>query len=271
MSTVIRRLAVTLCIIALIAVGFVVFMRPAAAPADVETGDAGRLDTHVLTRTPWGPGIERVTYAYATDTGATLEVFGFAKGAYRVSLRATSTALGTDGWMRMAPNVVAGINGVYFREDLSPAGLLNLGGEGSGRAFDWDKTGLMVFGDAFEIRATTSTPQDLASLGDAAQSYPFLIKDGAPAVSGDSGLRARRSFIGTSRDGRVWIGVLSNDDISLFDLAQRLAELDLSWEDVLNLDGGPSSGLFVRDADRTVAFPSYTGVPNVILVEKIEK
>ncbi len=223
--------------------------------------------------TMWGEGIERVTYAYSTTTRAKLELFGFTPSQYHVVLRNTSTGMGIGDWMEEQPAAIAGINGVYFHEDFTPSGLLVINGEENARRFDWDKSGLIMIDEkGFEIRDTAKSVPNIASLQNAAQSYPFLIRDGAPAVSEDSGLTARRSFIGTDKDGRVWIGILPNGELSLYELARRLAELEISWEHVLNLDGGPSSGLFVRKpyqrAMDAIAFPSYTGVPNVVVIEE---
>ena len=225
-------------------------------------------------RSTWAEGIERVTYAYSTTTRGVIDLFGFDQATYRASMRTTSSAFITDKWMQTDGSIVALVNGAYFLEDFSPAGFLVINGKGNReRAFDWHRTGLMVFGEQMTIRETTTVPSDIATLKDAAQSYPFLIKDGKPAVSEDSGLRARRSFIGTDTDGRVWIGILWDDALSLYELSQRLAELPIQWTQAMNLDGGPSSGLFVRAPGERrlredVAYTSFVGVPNVVVIEK---
>jgi uncharacterized protein YigE (DUF2233 family) len=174
-------------------------------------------------------------------------------------------------WRDAAPqNVVAGINAMYFLEDLSPAGFFVADGvEQRDHPFDWDLSALLVMDEegALRVRPTEEEPEDVAELTHAAQSYPLLILNGRPLLETDSGKTSRRSFVGTDTDGRVWIGVLPDGEVSLYRLGQLLTELDISWEHVLNLDGGGSSGLFVRDV-ADAYHPSYTAVPSALFVEE---
>jgi uncharacterized protein YigE (DUF2233 family) len=158
-------------------------------------------------------------------------------------------------------------NGVFFKEDWSPAGLLVSNGDiVSPQLFDRKRSGLLIFAPEFRIIDTATqdmpAPNDLV---EAAQSYPFLVKDGIPVVPEDSGLTARRTFVGTDTDGNIYFGIVDRNAMSLFELSLALAAMDIEWDDVLNLDGGPSSGIItagLKDRD----FDSQVPVPNVIIL-----
>jgi len=42
----------------------------------------------------------------------------------------------------------------------------------------------------------------------------------------------------------------------------------VSWDRVINMDGGPSSGIAFRSIISSEALDSYTVVPNVLFIEK---
>ncbi|MEN9558150.1 MAG: hypothetical protein RL141_519 [Candidatus Parcubacteria bacterium] len=227
-------------------------------------------ETH-LERKSLDGDIEHVSYSFSTTTRAHLELYGFSQEAYQFRLAAADEAKSLAAWRDASePTVVAGINGMYFLEDFSPAGfLVTEGEEQRDHPFDWDKSALLTIADngALAIRATTQEPTDLAELTHAAQSYPLLVLNGTANLSEDSGKVARRSIVGTDTDGRVWIGVVLEGNISLYQLSQVLMKTGISWKNVLNLDGGPSSGLFLRGADE-VFFSPFTAIPSVLFVEK---
>lgn len=184
-----------------------------------------------------------------------------------VSLRfahSSSVPRSVREWSNDIADELAVINGVYFNEDFAPTGLLiSEGRKVSGRRFDPKRSGLLVLAPHFDIRDRL----DLKGVVEAAQSYPFLIKNGKTAVEKDSGQLARRSFIGLDNESRLYLGIAAGRPISLYELGRHLAGLDIKWQSVLNLDGGPSTGLSVRtDAHRfdLLSVP----VPNVIIVAR---
>lgn len=186
--------------------------------------------------------------AYAFDT----EKFSF-EFAYSTSAKTIAT------WMPEYPNATAILNGVYFNEDYTPTGDLVDGGvRTTNRAFDLDKSLYLVLDPAFGF-ATTSGP-----FLEAGQSYPVLVRDGVAAVSSDSGKAARRTFAGTRNDGRAVFGVLDEREISLYQLAQELARPEIGLMSALNLDGGPSTGMIVREPDESIN--SIFPVPVVIVI-----
>lgn len=224
------------------------------------TGDLKVAPTSVVTTTPrWeavGPLVER----WEDDT-----VILYRMPLSTVSLRfahSTSVPRSVREWADDIAGELAVINGVYFNEDYAPTGLLvSKGRTVSSRRFDPKRSGLLVLAPHFAIRDRL----DIKGVVEAAQSYPYLIKNKKNAVLTDSGLVARRSFIGSDEQDRLYLGVAVARPISLFELGQHLAGLDVQWRSVLNLDGGPSSGLSVRMDTHHFNLPSAP-VPNVIVI-----
>ena len=171
-------------------------------------------------------------------------------------------------WFDHVTSAVMMTNGVYFHEDLFPSGLFIHGGKRIGaRQFDADKSGVLSFTPKPEILRSVLSNEQIKVWQEAAQSFPFLIEDGAIAVATDTGRIARRTFIGLDRDGNVYMGIVPFAGLSLYELARALSRLPIPWDSVLNLDGGPSSGLFVRSGDGVEGLDSFVPVPNVIAVE----
>lgn len=236
------------------------------------TGDLKVAPTSAMTIPPrWetvGPSVERWE-----DTTVIL----YRMPIPTVSLRfvhSSSVPKSVREWSDDIAGELAIINGVYFNEDYAPTGLLISEGQTvSGRRFDPKRSGLLVLAPHFDIRDRL----DLTGVVEAAQSYPYLIKNRKSAVSTDSSLMARRSFIGSDEQDRLYLGVAAARPISLFELGRHLAGLDVNWRSVLNLDGGPSTGLSVnikehRETSYNIEkhlfnIPSAP-VPNVIIINK---
>jgi len=172
-------------------------------------------------------------------------------------------------WTLGHENLALAINGTYFHEDMLPSGLLITKKERIGdREFDLDKTGLIRLQPNLAILDTTTEIFDQTQLIEAAQTFPFLIKNGVVDIKKESGLNARRSFFGLDKDGNAYFGVVPNRSISLFKLAQILKNIEADWDDVINLDGGPSNGIYANFPFSKETLDSFTPVPNVILVER---
>jgi hypothetical protein len=98
------------------------------------------------------------------------------------------------------------------------------------------------------------------------QSFPVLVKPGGvmgfPADA-DDGRPARRTVVAQDRRGRLLFLVAPRGYFSLHHLAVWLVASDLDVDVALNLDGGPSSGLWLRDGPQ---IDSLVPVPSVIVV-----
>jgi exopolysaccharide biosynthesis protein len=83
----------------------------------------------------------------------------------------------------------------------------------------------------------------------------------------DNGELAPRSIVGQDRSGRIVFIVSPNATFTLTGMSQWLSLSDLDLNVALNLDGGTSSGLLLRDGDQLRGFDSWKSVPDVIVVE----
>ena len=158
---------------------------------------------------------------------------------------------------------------MYFHPDRWPSGWLKASGTIVGqRAFDVAKSALLELSPRPVIEVDPARNVALQrEAKDAAQSYPLLVAHGHALVTEDSGKVARRTFVATDRAGAYfYIGIVPYAEISLHELSQALAKLPVNWDNVLNLDGGPSSGLAYRDPDHAQTIDSYVTIPNVLTV-----
>lgn len=219
-----------------------------------------------------GKGAERAEFSFATSSGAIIVLYRFQPEHYRWRFLQALPPKNLLGWKGSATGSVLMVNGVFFHEDELPSGFLKIKGEQIGkRRFDEDKSGIMVLDPTPKILKTSLDDPRVVAAQEVGQSYPFLLMDGEPRVATDTGKIARRTFIGEDRDGRIYVGIVPFASISLHNLAQVLKKLPITWQHVLNLDGGPSSGLISSFRRHSELIDSYAQVPNVISVELKEE
>lgn len=174
-----------------------------------------------------------------------------------LSVRAWYDALKVDGV----------INAGFFTEDKKATGIVISNGKRFGQTYKG-------FGGMFSIRDGKPQLQWLARtpyvaddhVTQAVQSFPMLILNSA-LVDGipDDGARNRRSFIAIDRNGRVLLGTCQSPVWTMGDLAQYLNKNPLlNIVSALNLDGGASSGVWLRGVPDAILMDSLDVVPTVI-------
>lgn len=159
------------------------------------------------------------------------------------------------------------INAGYFTEEYEATGLLVSNGEPYGVSYE-DFAGMFAVSatGATDVRWLREQPYDPAEpLREAVQCFPVVVKPGGvmgfPADA-DDGRPARRTVVAQDREGRILWMVAPRGYFSLHALAVWLTESDLDVDIALNLDGGPSSGLWLNPG---VAIDSLSPVPAVII------
>ncbi len=163
------------------------------------------------------------------------------------------------------------INGGFFNEDYTPSGFLVVNGKRIGeRLFDQDKSGLFVIKKGVvSIRDLATDPiKENESFEFALQSYPFLIKHEKPALSEDSGKKANRSVLATDVVGNAYI-LISLSEISLYEMMNKILALQIKFDAALNLDGGPSTGIYKNWEGEGYWHEGYSRVPSIIRFKKI--
>lgn len=172
-------------------------------------------------------------------------------------------------WVEAHRPLVA-VNGGFFTADNRATALIVSDGEVHGASYTGFGGMLAASSDGrIWIQALRDEPYNPAvPLDQAIQSFPMLVyPGGAAAEIADNGQRARRTAIAIDRAGRVLIIVCPTSAFSLQALATWLASSDMDIDRALNLDGGSSSGLFVRAGDVLWQINSFAALPSVLMIE----
>ena len=164
------------------------------------------------------------------------------------------------------------INGGYFDEQNIATALVIVDGVATGKSY-------RGFGGLFAVQknGVSSTPslqwlkakpyRPDSKITYALQGSPMLVYNAriVPGIS-DNGARNRRSFVAIDQQGHVLLGICQFAQWTLTDLAQYLSEAkDLHIQTALNLDGGASTGLWLRNGSDALMTDSFEKVPMVIM------
>ena len=176
-----------------------------------------------------------------------------------------------SGWAeRLKPLLV--VNGGYFTPENETTGLIISHGQAWGTAYG-EFAGMFAVTRDGQVSVRWLRDQPYRSgdpLQEAVQSFPVLIKPGGVMgfpEDADDGSPARRSVVAQDRQGRILFVVAPRGYLSLHELARFLTESDLDLDVALNLDGGASTGLWLRADGFSAEIDSHTPVPSVISVE----
>jgi uncharacterized protein YigE (DUF2233 family) len=162
------------------------------------------------------------------------------------------------------------VNAGYFTPQMQAAGLIVSDGRVFGSSYG-DFAGMLAVTSQGQVtlrwlKTWPYRPDE--ALVQAVQSFPVLVKPGRvmgfPADA-DQGQRARRTVVAQDTAGRLILLVSPNPRFSLHELATWLTTSDLELDIALNLDGGTSTGLWIRDHDAQI--DSWVAVPAVIVAE----
>lgn len=168
------------------------------------------------------------------------------------------------------PRTLLSTNGGFFTQDYQPTALVVSDGVVHGTSYDGFGGMLAVAPDgSVSIRPLRDQPYDPAEpLAQALQSFPMLVYPGRqPAEGLDRTDRARRTAIALDQAGRLLVVVCATSTLTLHELAGWLAASDLGVERALNLDGGASTGLYLRAGSVEEQIEAFDLLPLVLLVE----
>ncbi len=228
-------------------------------------------DTPAVTEPVWtevGLGAYRYDCA-ATICGGRLIIYRFNKDLFRWRFEDRQTPATVESWAKSLPKAAFVINGVYFDEKWRPTGMLKTADKTiNDRNYDLEKSALLELSPTVAIIDTSATKINASKMTEAGQSFPLLIKNGSPVPEFKDTHAARRTFIGTDSSGDIYVGVVPEDAITFVDLAKLLAKTEVKWNNVLNLDGGTSTGFAARIGNWSETMNSIVQVPNVIVVER---
>lgn len=215
------------------------------------------------------PNADRREYPLGTSSLSMMIIYRFQNDKFSWRFGNDIKPHDISEWSNLNPEAKIITNGIYFNENFSPTGFFINDGKRIGKGkFDENRSGLLVLSPSFKILDTKNEKFETDAVTEAAQSYPFIISNGISALGSDSGQRARRTFIGYDKNGQIYLGIIPYEAVTLYELSKQLLKTDIAWERVLNLDGGPSSGIVSHFSGYEELINSYVEVPNVIVVEE---
>ncbi len=225
---------------------------PSPTPEPIDTGwQPATTGSEIRTvEVPTSFGLERLTIVRLNPAHVRFRVL-YAQGDPR--------ALGTWAYETGALLVV---NGGYFSEDYTALGLAISNGQVTGSSYG-DYAGMFAVtqDEAASVRWLRASPYNPGEyLREAVQSFPVLVKPGGIMgfpEDGDDGRPARRMVVAQDYAGNIIFLVAPRGYFNLHELAVWLSESDLAVNTALNLDGGPSAGLWM---------PGYATVDSLIPV-----
>jgi uncharacterized protein YigE (DUF2233 family) len=172
-------------------------------------------------------------------------------------------------WFDEAQPMLA-VNGGFFAEDYRSTALVISDGRASGSSYEGFGGMLAVAPDGgVALRALRDQPYDPDEpLAQAMQSFPMLVFPGGEvAPIEDDGQRARRTAVAIDRAGRLLLIASPTSEFTLRGFADWLGVSDLDLDRALNLDGGASTGMFLRSGALSEQIDSFGPLPLVLLVD----
>ena len=169
--------------------------------------------------------------------------------------------------MERNPGIV-GCNGGYFQKDFRPLGLTICDGVRIGTFHKSSLLSGVLFSREGKIRIVRRESfQDDRKIDQLLQAGPMLIEDGREVEGLQTSKQRARTVIFTDEGGRWAVAVIRN--ASLLEAAEMLAQPGLlaDWQakTALNLDGGTSSGIWMKSAKGKVIYsPEWKGVRNFL-------
>ena len=171
-------------------------------------------------------------------------------------------------WLILSQAQLA-INGNYFDPQNQALGLIISDGARTGGNYEGFGGMLAIGENTVKVRSNVLEPyRPDEALAYAMQNFPMLVLTGgqANAQIDDNERLAPRSVVAQDRSGRLIFLVSPSLMFTLTGLGQWLAASDLDIDVALNLDGGTSSGLLLREGTQIIGVDSWVNVPSVIVV-----
>jgi Exopolysaccharide biosynthesis protein related to N-acetylglucosamine-1-phosphodiester alpha-N-acetylglucosaminidase len=233
--------------------------------------------TPALSDTGWvllPSGLEkRLISIYDTEkqVAEVLHIFRLNQSLFRLAVSYSEIPKTLDEW-QSETNAVLAINGGYFRvenETYIPNGLTIADGKSFGNSYDNFAGMLAITERGAEIRWLADKPYNPnEELLGAVQSFPLLVKPGGKLgfpIQYEDNVQARRTVIGQDKNGNILLMITPKGYFTLHQLSVYLSTSDLNLDIAVNLDGGPSTGVVLKN-DSQESIPAPSPLPVVILV-----
>lgn len=160
------------------------------------------------------------------------------------------------------------LNGGYFEADGQPSGLVRSQGTTVAKLWGGGSGALLLFEGRAKIIFKRNYPEG-EEPSDAIQAGPVMVEPGGkPGIRSRSDKLEKRSFAAVPIEGGLILGATASG-VDLYDLAEYL-RLQVGVDSALNLDGGPSTGFYIRHPRKSVSIEPVWPVPNAISLTRRE-
>jgi hypothetical protein len=243
---------------------------PTAQQAQAETAPSATPAAAILADgwSSLGPGLDRRTLPAAEGHIGDLLVFRLDPANFDFDIGYDPvTPHSLQEWQATTGADIV-VNGGFFDEQYRATGLVVAHGETHGTSYKGFGGMFLVTTEGPAIRwLRDEPPPDAGLVLGGFQSFPVLVApDGRAPFRSENALRARRTVVAEDRQGRILFLIAPAAGYTLQSLGERLAASDLDLKIALNLDGGGSTGLLIRDPRYIV--PAFTRLPIVILASQ---
>jgi uncharacterized protein YigE (DUF2233 family) len=235
-------------------------------------GYSGSTPPQLNTWNQWAPGVE-LRYEHwkgASNYDDTVTIARFDLHSIHISIGyQPDQPLSLHSWMQQT-NALAVINGGFFNAKNQAVALLVSNGQTYGTSYSGFGGMLSVDNQGhISLRSLRDQPYDPNNeqLEQATQASPMLIIGGQRTQFQADASARRWSVIAMDKQGRLLLIVSPSMAFSLNELADLLASSDLSLETAMNLDGGSSTGLYVKSGNQKVTIDALTSLPIVIIIK----
>lgn len=201
--------------------------------------------------------------------GNRLIIYRFDKDAFAWRFADAKEPATVEAWAAKFPDAAFVANGTYFDEKMDPTGAYVTGGKRkSSKEYEAAKSGIIELAPMFRVIDTAKEKIDFTKMNEAAQSFPLVVKGGKAVTSFKDAKGARRTMIGNDKDGNAYVIAIPEDAATFADAAKALEKIGVEWDNVLNLDGGTSTGFSAHTGSWSETMNSIVQVPIVIVAEK---
>ncbi len=215
-----------------------------------------------------GIEVRALSYPYG-DTQYDIQVVKLDPKQVQLSLEYDPEGKTISSWGKGVDGLV--MNAGFFKEENKPVGLLYINSiRKDNHRIRPAGTGLLVLNvsgiSILDLSKTAVPPDDV--LENAVQAYPMLISQGQLVAKTSLEMQARRTAIGSDKVGNVYLFTAQYPHLGLYDFAKLIHDSPLSLTEVLNLDGGGSTGIAINTAKYKEVIDSQTLIPTVLKARK---
>jgi uncharacterized protein YigE (DUF2233 family) len=164
---------------------------------------------------------------------------------------------------------VALFNGGYFDEHNRATGLVISDGQSDGTSYP-------NFGGLFAVdtqgnvilRPLSQQPYDPATeqLQQATEASPMLVIDGKRTQFNANASSSSRTVVALDTAGNLLFIISPERAFTLDEMADVVSSSDLHLQTALNLDGGASTGMYIKTTNQNISLTSISNLPIVIML-----